>query len=87
MHVPMHSNRTAQIFQETVCMLSRVQLFGTLRTVAGSSVRGIFQARILEQLALSSSRGMFPTQGSNLRLLCLLHWQADSEPHGKPIIF
>ena len=25
-------------------------------------------------------QGMFPTQGSNLRLLCLLHWQADSLP-------
>ena len=86
MHVPMHSNRTAQIFQETVCMLSRVQLFGTLWTVAGSSVCGIFQARILEQVAISSSRGIFPTQGSNLCLLCLLHWQADSEPRGKPII-
>ena len=24
--------------------------------------------------------GIFPTQGSNLRLLCLLHWQADSLP-------
>ena len=32
--------------------------------------------------------GDFPeTQGLNLRLLCLLHWQADSlqfEPPGKP---
>ena len=25
-------------------------------------------------------QGIFPTQGSNLRLLCLLHWQADSLP-------
>ena len=24
--------------------------------------------------------GIFPTQGSNLHLLCLLHWQADSSP-------
>ena len=24
--------------------------------------------------------GIFPTQGSNLRLFCLLHWQADSSP-------
>ena len=33
--------------------------------------------------------GIFPTQGSNPRLLCLLHWQADSlplAPHGKPKI-
>ena len=25
-------------------------------------------------------QGIFPTQGSNLSLLCLLHWQADSFP-------
>ena len=32
-------------------------------------------------------QGIFPTQGSNLHLLCLLHWQADSlplAPPGKP---
>ena len=38
-----------------------------------------FQARILEWVAISSSRE-FPTQGSNLCLLCFLHWQADSLP-------
>ena len=43
----------------------------------GSSFHGIFQARILEWVAISSSRGIFPTQGSNPRLL---HWQADSLP-------
>ena len=25
-------------------------------------------------------QGIFPTQGSNLHALCLLHWQADSLP-------
>ena len=32
-------------------------------------------------------QGIFPTQGSNPHLLCLLHWQADSlplEPPEKP---
>ena len=32
-------------------------------------------------------QGIFPTQGSNLCLLCLLHWQAGSlplAPSGKP---
>ena len=43
----------------------------------GSSVLGIFQARILEWVAISSSRGIFPTQGSNSRVL---HWQLDSLP-------
>ena len=28
----------------------------------------------------SFSRGIFPTQGLNLHLLCLLHWQSDSLP-------
>ena len=45
-----------------------------------SSVHGIFQARILEQVAISSTRGVFPTQGLKLRLLCLLHWLAGSLP-------
>ena len=27
-------------------------------------------------------QGIFPTQGSNLRLRCLLHWQVDSLPLG-----
>ena len=37
----------------------------------------VFQPRILEQVAISSSRGSSPTQGSDL---CLLHWQVDSLP-------
>ena len=52
----------------------------------GSSVHGILQARILECIAISFSRGIFPTQGQNphlLHLLCLLHWQADSLPLSK----
>ena len=52
----------------------------------GSSVHGIFQANILEWVAMPSSRGSFrprnrtQTQGSNLSFLCLLHWQAGSLP-------
>ena len=52
-----------------------------------SSVHGILQARILECVAIPFSRRIFPTQGSNPRLLHLLHWQADSlplAPPGKP---
>ena len=44
-------------------------------SLPGSPVHGILQARILEWVA--SSRGIFPTQGSNPRLL---HGQADSLP-------
>ena len=38
----------------------------------GSSVQGIFQARILERVAISYSREIFLTQGSNLHPLPLL---------------
>ena len=38
----------------------------------GFSVHGILQARILEWVAMPSSRGIFPSQGSNPHLLCLL---------------
>ena len=46
----------------------------------GSSIPGIIQARILEQVVFSYSRGIFSTQGWNLHLLWLLNWQADSLP-------
>ena len=38
-------------------------------SLPGSSVHGIFQARVLEWVAISFSRGSFLTQGSNLGLL------------------
>ena len=53
----------------------------------GSSVHGILQARILEWNCHALLQGIFPTQGLNPHLLCLLHLQADSlpiEPPGKP---
>ena len=50
----------------------------------GSSVHGTLQARILEWVAMPSSRGIFPTQGSNQCHLCLLHWQAGSLPLTSP---
>ena len=37
----------------------------------GSSVHGIFQTRVLEWVAISFSRVIFPTQGSNLGLVHL----------------
>ena len=46
-------------------------------TPVGSSLPGISQARIGVCVAVSSSRGIFLTQGSNPRLLYLLHWQVD----------
>ena len=46
----------------------------------GSSIHEIVQARILEWAAMPPLQGIFLIQGSNLRLLRLLHWQADSLP-------
>ena len=48
----------------------------------GSSVHGIFQARILEWVAISFPRGIFLTQGSNRHLLhsrWILYCQATKE--------
>ena len=50
-------------------------------SLLGSSVHGILQAGILEWIAISYSRGIFLSQGLNLRLL---HWQADSLPLSHP---
>ena len=52
----------------------------------GSSVHGVFQARIWNGLPCPPP-GDLPNPGSNLHLLCFLHWQTDSlplVPPGKP---
>ena len=49
-------------------------------TLPGSSVHGVFWARILEWGCQFLLQVIFPTQGLNLHLLCLLHWQANSLP-------
>ena len=46
------------------------------RSLPGSSVHGILQARILEWVL----QGLLQTQGSNLNILSLLHWQVVSLP-------
>ena len=51
------------------------------RSLPGSSVHGILQARRLEWVAISFSMGVFPTQGSNPSLLncrwkCWATWEA-----------
>ena len=58
-----------------VCVLSCSVTSHSLRlcSLPDSSVHGIFPARILEWVVISSSRGIFQTQGSNWHLL---HWQA-----------
>ena len=63
---------------------SRIWSLATPWTVAHEAPlsMGIFQARILEWVAISSCRDQ--TQGSNLRLFNLLHWQAGSLPLHHP---
>ena len=47
-------------------------------SLPGSSIHGIFQARVLEWGAIAFSRGSSQPRDQIPRLLCLLHWQADS---------
>jgi len=51
--------------------------FATVWTVAHHAplFHGILQARIPEWVAISSSRGFFPTQGLNPHLPCLLYFR------------
>ena len=66
---------------ETPCVLRRVRLCDPMDySPPGSSVQEIFQARILQHVIISCSRGIIPIQRSNPLLLCLLHWQVDSLP-------
>ena len=46
----------------------------------GSFLHGILQTRILEWVAIASSRGSSQPRGWTHSLLHLLHWQADSLP-------
>ena len=75
-----------------VCVLSHfncVQLFATLGTIAHQAPlsMGFSRLRILEWGYHAFLQGIFPTQGSNLCVLNLLHWQAGFlplPPPGKP---
>ena len=60
------------------CSLSHVQLFATPWT-HWPFVHGIFQARILEWVAISYSRG-FSQPRDGTQVLHLLNWQADFLP-------
>ena len=67
----------------TCCCCSVTQLFPTLwdpmdYSLLISSVHGIILTKILEWVAMYSSRGIFPIQYMNSCLLCLLHWQGNA---------
>ena len=73
---------------DNYCVCLVAQLYPTLCGLMNCSPPGssfyIFQARILQWVAILFSRGVFPTQRSNSHLLCLLRWQADSLPLSHP---
>ena len=68
-----------KVYSEIVVYSLSCDSFVTPWTVArqASLSTGFPGQRILEWVAISFSRGIFPTQGSNL---CLLHWQTGSLP-------
>ena len=72
-----------------VNMLCHIQLFVTLWTVAHQAPRSIeCPGRNTGVGCHALLQGIFPTQGSHLGLLHLLHWQAGSlplAPWGKPL--
>ena len=78
--------------RKKVKLLNHVQLFATLwtvETVARQAPLSMgFSGKNTGEGCHFLLQGFFPTQGSNPRLLHLLHWQADSlplEPPGMPI--
>ena len=75
------------VYMGVLCAKSCLTLCNPLDcSPPGSSVRGIFQTRILEGVALSSP-GDLPNPWIELgvlHLLRLLHWQADSLPLAPP---
>ena len=62
-----------------VCAFSCIQLFATPCTAAHQAPLSVRFSRqeLWSGLPFPSPR-VFPTQGSNLHLLCLLHWRAGS---------
>ena len=71
--------------------LSHVRLFVTLRNIAGQAslsaegqYTGVGEGKITEVGCCALLQESYPTQGSKLGLLCLLHWQACSLPPAPP---
>ena len=75
---------TCEIFDTCVCMHAKLlQSCPTLCnpmecSPPGSSAHGILQAKNTGVGCHAFLQGIFQTQRSNSRLLCLLHWQASS---------
>ena len=72
----------ALIHDARSCSLTCVQLFAIPWNYSppGSSIQGIIQGKNIGVGCHFFLQGIFLTQGSNLHLLHLLRWQADSLP-------
>ena len=82
-HLSMQGPRVQSLVRELcMCAQSCLTLCNSMDcSPPGFSVHGIFQASILEGIAISFSRGSFwLAKGLNPHLLHLLHWQVDSLP-------
>ena len=55
-------------------------------SLPGSSIHGIFQARVLEWVAIAFSRGMFLIQGSNPGLPHCRQTLYHLSHHGSPVL-
>ena len=85
----LHWQEKSVLASHHVCMLSfrsRQALCEPVDcSLPGSSVHGSLQAQILENTSCHALlQGIFPTQGSNLHLFLLLHWQGCSSPLAPP---
>ena len=76
--------------KRVVCVLSRfscVRLYDPMDcSLPGSSVHGDSPGKNTGVVCHSLLQGIFLTQGLNLCLLCLLHWQGDSLPLAPPVV-
>ena len=72
--------------QQGTCMHSHVWLFATLWTIAhqASLSMGIFQAKIMEWVAISSSRGSSPPRDW-IHVSCIAGRFFTAEPLRKPL--
>ena len=91
----MSLNNTANLSLQNVCVCVRsmhAQSCPTLQPHGPQSARVLcawdFSGKNTGVGSCFLLQGIFPTQGSNQRLLCLLHWQVDSlrlESPGKSV--
>ena len=79
----MHTLRSSHA--HVLSCFSRVWLYDPMdHSPPGSSVHGVSPGKNTGLGCHALLQGIFPTQGSNPRLLCLLHWQVVSSPLAPP---